>query len=206
MAITIRDGAANNKLGIHATSKAARVTQFDSRGIDRGAKASYAACTAAATAIGSTTVKQFSVLAASASKTIRLQRVRVAATCGTAAIYPDVKLLRCSTLSSGGTSTALTQVPLLSTSAAGSSALCVIYTAEPTEGTLVGTIGSATAFAPITGTPASGIVPVTFDFTNAGELESPALVAGSTQQFALKIGTAYSNALTVNVEWYWTEE
>ncbi len=206
MPLIIKSGVSTARATVGSTSKALYVNAVDSRGVDRGKKASYAACTAAAQAIGSTSVKQFSVLAASASKTIRLQRVRVSGTCGTAAIYADVKLLKLSTNPSSGTAVTLTQVPLISSSAAGSSGLCVIYSAEPTEGTVTGTIGSATMFAPITGTPATGGSIVDFNFAIAGELETPVLVAGGTQAFALKIGTAYSNALTLNVEWYWTEE
>ena len=206
MPLIIKSGASTARATVGSTSKALYINPVDSRGVDRGKKASYAACTAAATAIAGTSVKQFSVLSASLTKTIRLQRVRVSGTCATAAIYADVKLVKLSTNPSSGTKTDLIQVPLVSSSAAGSAVLAAIYTAEPTEGTVVGTLASATMFAPITGTPATGTSIMDFNFAVGGELETPVLVAAGTQAFALKIGTAYSNALTLNVEWYWTEE
>lgn len=206
MAYTIRDGSANNKWAIGATSLAGRVTPYDSRGINQGKVRSYSASTAAKTAIGSASVKVFSVLQCSATTTIRLQRVSVTVTCATAAIYADVVLIKNSTLSSGGTATALTKVPYVSGSAAATPALCSIYTAEPTEGTLLGTIASRQVFAPITGTPAVSVAPVEFNFSTAGQLEAPALAAAGTTEFALRIGTTYSNQATVTVTWEWTEE
>lgn len=205
MAYTIRDGSANNKWAIGATSLAGRVTPYDSRGINQGKLRSYAAGSAK-TALAATTVKVFSVLQASATTTIRLQRVRVSLTCATAAIYPDIQLIKNSTLSSGGTPTTLTKVPFVSSSAAATPALCNIYTAEPTEGTIIGVLASQQVFAPITGTPAVGVTPVVFDFSVPGQLEAPTLTAAGTTEFALRIGTAYSNALTATVSWEWTEE
>ena len=205
MAYTIRDGSANNKWAIGATSLAGRVTPYDSRGINQGKLRSYSAGSAKF-AVASTSVKVFSVLQCSATTTIRLQRVSVSLTCATAAIYPDIQLIKNSTLTSGGTKTDLTKVPYVSTSAAATPALCSVYTVEPTEGTLLGVVAARQVFAPITGTPATGVSTTVFDFSVAGQLEAPALTAGGTTEFALRIATAYSNQVTAVVTWEWTEE
>lgn len=186
---------------------ALKVREYDIRQVYRGIKRSYAACTLADfDAANGTGV--FATLSASATTIIRLQKVIISCASATAATYPQITLRKCSTLATGGTavSPALVQVPFISSSAAGSSAAVDVYTAAPTTGTVVGTIASVRVFAPIVGTPAVSILPVTIDFSKGGELETPTLTAGSTQQFALGFGAAPGQIIEVNLSWYWTEE
>lgn len=184
---------------------ALKTRRYDLRGNYRGQKATYSACTTAKTAVANSTAA-FSNLAASATKTIRLQKVIVSAVVATAANYVDIVLRKTSTLATSGTPTNLTQVPYISSSAAGTAAVCQIYTAAPTGGTLVGTLAVQTVFGPLLGTPAVSILPVTFDYTTESEQETPTLLAGGTQSFELGFGTAPGNAATVTVTWIWTEE
>jgi len=186
---------------------AVKTNDFDLRRVYRGKKRSYAASTLAAFAAANGT-GVFATLSASASTIIRLQRVIISMTSQSAATYPQIALRRCSTLATGGTavSPALVQTSLITSSTAGSSAAVDVYTAAPTTGTVVGTLASIRAFAPISGTPAVSIQPLILDFSVGGELESPTLLAGSTQQFALGFGAAPGQIIDVNLTWYWTEE
>lgn len=184
---------------------ALKTRRYDLRGNYRGPKVTYAACTTAKSVAVSGTAA-FSILAASATKTIRLQKVIFSGVVATAANYVDVVLRKTSTVATGGTPVTLTQTPYVSSSAAGTAAACNFYTAAPTSGTLVGTLGVQTVFGPLLGTPAVSILPVTFDYTTESEQETPTLTAGSTQSFELNFGTAPGNAVTCTVQWIWTEE
>lgn len=180
---------------------------FDLRRVYRGVKRTYSASTLAAFAAANGT-GVFATLTASATTIIRLQRIIISATSQTAATYPQVALRRCSTLATGGTavSPALVQTPFITSSAAATSAAVDVYTAAPTTGTVVGTLATVRVFAPISGTPAVSILPVTIDFAAGGEMETPTLLAGSTQQFALGFGAAPGQIIDVNLTWIWTEE
>lgn len=184
---------------------ALKVRRYDLRGVYRGQKVTYSAASPTAFSAASTTAP-FATITASATKTIRLQRVVVTATVATAAVYGTVALRKISAAPTGGTAVTLTQVPFISTSSAGSAALCQYYTSAPTAGTLVGTVASQMAFLPLTGTAALGVPTFTFDFANESEMETPTLVAGTTQGFELGFGVSVANAPSITVTFIWTEE
>ena len=111
-----------------------------------------------------------------------------------------------STAPTGGTEVALTQVPLNSAFPAGAATLCQVYTAAPTEGTLVGTVAvnrhvlkSATV---VDGAPFSD---VEFDF---GDLDqsSPVVLNSSAQALSLAFSAAPATAVTLSVEVEWTQK
>ncbi len=183
---------------------ALKVRRYDLRGTYRGQKATYSGANTAGVS-GASGGGIIAALGASTTKTIRLQRVVFSATVASAAIYVGLTLRKTSTLTSGGTPATLTQTPFVSTSAAGTAALCNTYSAAPTGGTLVGTLSTQQVFLPLTGTPALGITPVVFDFANEWEMETTTVVAGSTQGIELVISSP-GNVPTLAVTWIWTEE
>jgi hypothetical protein len=174
--------------------------------------ATYRASTTAKTAVAAGTAPFFAIYG-SATKIIRIESITISATVATAAVYGDFIVTKRSTAITGGTKTDLTQVPTDSKQSAGSASICGVYTAAPTAGTAVGPIAAASLFCPITGTPALMPPPYVFEFGAppfvgpSGEtgLELPVL-RGTTEGLDLSFGTTPTNAPTVSLTVYWTED
>lgn len=200
----IQSGAGSAQLIIDETSKAARVSSYDLRGNYIGQKVTYSASVTAKTAVAAGTGVFFAIYGSS-TKIIRVQKIVVAATVATAAVYGDIICFKRTAAISGGTKTDLTQVAMDSTSGSATASIVGLYTVAPTAGTGGGVIASQQAFMPITGTPAIDINPVVFDWSTRNEIESPVL-RGTTQGLELSFGTTPTNAPTVTVFVIWTEE
>jgi hypothetical protein len=128
------------------------------------------------------------------------------ATIATAALYVDPVLIKTSTATSAGTPTALTKVPLDSTSAAATANLVNFYTALATAGTPVGPIAIGHDFANITATIATGgVARFDFDWRGGREAEAPVL-RGTAQCLEASFGTTTTNAPTMTIGVIWTEE
>lgn len=206
-AAVIKSGASSDQLTIGATSKAARVTEYDDRGNSVGQKSTYSAGTTTATATAAGTGPFFSICG-SATKTIRVQKFNMNGSVATAATRSNVVLKKTSTATSAGTPTALTQAPHDSTNAAGTSNLVNFYAVLATAGTSVGIVGSLTKNFPITATVAATdyipemIFPLTMD-----KVETEAIVLrGTAQCMEASFGATTTNAPTLSVEVTWTEE
>lgn len=205
MAIILRSGATTDEITIDPTSKAARVTLYDSLGNNRGVKRTYRAATAAAfTAAAAVDVPWF-IIQGSATTVIRVQRISVSGLIGTLGIA-KINVRKYSTALSGGTSANLTAVPLDSNSGAATPNELKQYTAVPTAGTLVGNIGSKAALIK-SSTVADGsfFFEVGWDFRAVGESEAPVL-RGIAQGLGLVWSTAAAAAVLLQVEIEWTEE
>jgi hypothetical protein len=204
-AAIIQSGATSDLWTIDATSKAGRVSDYDVRGQFNGQKATYIAATALKTATAAGTTPFFSICG-SATKTVRIQRVEFDYTVATAAVHADPRLQKTSTATSGGTATALTAVPLDSNSAAATASLVNFYTALPTSGTVVGTIGIQMRWAQITATVTAGSATTrTMVMDPARETEAVVL-RGTGQCLQGSFGTTTTNAPTMTVLVAWTEE
>jgi hypothetical protein len=85
--------------------------------------------------------------------------------------------------------------------------LVQVYTAAPTEGTLVGTIGSHRFMAVATTANAAGTPPdnIEWDFRAHGG-SSGVVLRGTAQCLSLAFCTAPATAVTMVVEVEWTEE
>lgn len=205
MAVILRSGATTDELTIDPTSKAARITLYDTLGVNRGAKRTYRAATAAAfTAAAAVDVPWF-IIQGSATTIIRVQRISVSGLIGTLGIA-KINLRKYSSAPSGGTSANLTQVPVDSNSAAATLNELKQYTAVPTAGNLVGNIGSKGGLIKAT-TVADGsfFFEVTWDFRVLGESEPPVL-RGIAQGLGLVWSTAAAAAVLLQLEIEWTEE
>lgn len=197
----IKSGASSDQLTIEALSKAARVIQYDSLGVPRGAKRTYRASTATSFTAASSTAPFF-MIQGSATQTIRIQRITITGLTIAAVAYAIIELAKYSTIISAGTPVTLTQVPLDSNSAAGTANLVNVYTAAPTPGNLVGVIETWRTMVQSTTAAAAGIPDsYCFDFRNVGENESLVL-RGIAQGVGLNFDAAAANIVGgVMVEW-----
>lgn len=193
MAVT-KSGASTDLLTIDPTSKAARVTVYDTLGNNRGVKRTYRASTATGFTVASSTAPFF-MIQGSSTATIRIQRITISGVLIAAVAYAIIEVAKYSTAVSAGTPVALTPVPMDSNSAASTSSLINVYTAAPTAGTLVGVMESRRILVQST-TPAAGGVPdqYTFDFRNTGEAESLVL-RGTAQGVGLNFDAAALNQI-----------
>ena len=149
----------------------------------------------------------FFVISGSASKTVTIQRVSMSCPTLTAVAYHNIVVEKWSTAPTAGTATALTKVPLDSNYAAATANLVQVYTAAPTEGTLVGTIGSQRFLSTATTANAAGTPPdkIEWDFRAHGG-SSGVVLRGTAQCLSLAFCTAPASAVTMVVEVEWTEE
>lgn len=144
----------------------------------------------------------------SATKVIRLKKVRLSGTASTA-INISVYLTKHIVADTGGTpatGTALpTAYPMDSTNPAATATLQA-YTANPTVADAASTVtNSATLFLPVTST-ASGQNAVIFDWGSGGIAIQGPILRGVAQQVCVNLNgvTAPSSGL-LNVQWVWTE-
>jgi hypothetical protein len=201
----IKSGASSDLWTIDPVSKAGRVSLYDSLGNFRGTKATYRAANSAALAAAAGT-GLFFVISGSATKTLNVQRIVISGLTLTAVAYSIVLCQKYSTAPTGGTPVVFTQVPLDSTSAAGTAGLVQGYTAAPTAGTLVGPIGSRRSLMQATTAAAAGsTVEIVWDFRGQGETAAGTL-RGTAEAIALNFSAAPASAVTMSVEVEWTEE
>jgi hypothetical protein len=202
----IQSGATSDLLTVDPTSKAARVTLYDTRGNVCAQKATYSAATTAKTAVAAATTTPYAVIYGSGTKTIRVQRIVFCVTMATTGAYPDVVVYMRTASVTGGTSTNLTQVAHDSNSAAGTANFVKIYTAAPTPGTGGGVIATMMQYAPITATTTLGPAIFDFDWRIRDESEAPVL-RGTAQGLEVCFGTSIAtNQPTITVGFLWTEE
>lgn len=202
----IKSGATSDQLTIDPISKAARVTLYNSDGVYNGEKATYRASSIIPFVPAVTASRSIFVIGGSATKTIRVKRIRVSGFSLTAVAYIAINVVKYSTATTGGTSTSLVQVPLDSNFPAGTSAQVRTYTAVPTDGTLVGTIASWRTLMQATTAAAAGVIePHIFDFGDMPETTGIVL-RGTSQEVALVFPVAPATTVTMTVDVEWTEE
>lgn len=200
----IKSGASSDNMTVDATSKAARVTLYDTRGNAMCSKATYRASTADTVAAAASATAPFFVIYGSGTKTIKVQRIVVTGFTTTTLAIQGVSLIKYSSAPTGGTPVVLTQVPLDANDAAGTANTCQVYTAAPTAGTALGRIASRRALNKSTtvvdGSPMAEIV---FDFRGIDE-SMPVTLRGTSQGLGLQLHVATATTCSVEVEW--TEE
>lgn len=202
---TIKSGASTDVMTVGATNKAARMEPYDARGNSRGVKATYRAATTN-TVVAAAGAAMFFVITGSTTKTIIVQRIRITGMTLTAVAYHSLVVEKWSSAPTGGTATTLVQVPIDSNDGAGTATLCQVYTAAPTEGSLVGTIACTRNLGQATTAAAAGIPDEwVFDFRCVGEAGGVYL-RGSAQALSVAFGAAPGSAVTLGLEVEWTEE
>ena len=154
----------------------------------------------------------FFVISGSAFRTRTVRRIRVSGVhLTTLAVLTIVAEKWSTTAFTAGTETALTRVPLdAAYSAAQTDGLVQIYTAAPTEGTLVGTVGTRRVIAKST-TVVDGaeFADVEFDFTDPAfdipNQPSGAPLHGLLQSVSLAFAADPASAVTMSLEVEWVE-
>jgi len=200
----IKSGASSDQLTIDATAKAARIIKYDTRGNVLQPQPTYRACTADTVAAAASATAPFFVIYGSASTVVQIQRIVVSGATTTTLAIQGVSVIKYSTAPSGGTATALTQIPLDSNFSAATVATCQVYTAAPTAGTAIGRIASR-RFLNKSTTVVDGAASheTVFDFRGQ-DVAFPVTLRGTSQGIGLQLHVATATTLTVEVEW--TEE
>ena len=201
----IKSGASSDNLTIDATSKAARVTLYNADGTFYGEKPTYRASTIIPLVAAVTVNVPFFNIIGSASKVVRVKRIRVSGMTLTAVGYFAINAEKLSSASTGGTSTTPPAVPMDSADAA-ATAVVRAYTAAPTKGSLVGTIASWRALWQATTAAAAGQTwDHQFNFGDMPETKGVTL-RGVVQELALTFPVVLASAGTLAVDIEWTEE
>lgn len=179
---------------------AAQADTAGSRQINtEGKKATYSASAAVVLAASATDVF---TITGSASKTIRVNRIAVTGKATAASVFA-VDLSKRSTANTGGTSSAATAVPHDSASAA-ASATVLSYSANPTLGSLIGTVRLQLLAFTIAATTPFPPSPLVWDFTTRNG--QAVVLRGITQVLALSLEAQTVTGGAVFVEIEWTEE
>jgi hypothetical protein len=143
------------------------------------------------------------VLSGSATRTVKISKIRLYARQTTTA-YDTFHLLKRSSANTGGSSVSVTIVPADSGNAA-ATASAVYYTSNPTVGTLLGDISTFVTVVPTT-TAAVGNTNV-FELYNAKNEAQPLTLRGTAESIALNFGgVALPAGLKVQLEVTFTEE
>lgn len=148
----IKSGATSDQLTIDATSKAARVSQYDTAGRALGlqSKRTYSA---SGTFTPAATPNDLVTIFGSATQTIRVISMKIGAT-NTAAGSQQYNISKRSAVTTGGVAVPATAVPLDSTNAP-ATATVNHYTTDPTPGTALGNINILRVASPV-------LIPATF--------------------------------------------
>lgn len=187
------------------TSKALRVTPYNSDGSYAGQKATYRASTIIPLVVAVTVDRAFFIISGSATKKVTIKRIRVSGMTLTAVGYYAINVVRYSTATTGGTSTTLVNIQNDSDDSA-ATAVVKAYTAVPTDGNFVGTIASWRALWQATTAAAAGLT-TDHSFSFGDVLSSDGLVLrGTTQEIALRFPVVLASAGTLSVDVEWTEE
>lgn len=201
----IKSGASSDQMTIDPTSKAARVTLYNADGTTNSEKTTYRASTIIPLVAAVTVNVPIFNIIGSASKTVKIRRIRVSGMTQTAVGYFAINVEKLSTASTGGTSTTLFATPLDSADAA-ATAVVKAYTAAPTKGTLVGTLASWRALWQATVAVAAGLTDWhAFSFGDIPETRSIVL-RGVAQEVALTFPVVLASAGTLACDIEWTEE
>ena len=201
----IKSYDSTDALKVDATSKAARVTIYNTDGTANGEKATYRASTIIPLVAATTVNVPFFNIVGSASKTITVKRITVSGMTLTAVGYFTINVEKLSTASTGGTSTTLVATSLDSNNSA-ATAVVKAYTAAPTKGALVGTIASWRALWQATVAVAAGVTDYfSFNFGDMRETKG-VILRGTTQELALTFPVALGSAGTISCDIEWNEE
>lgn len=187
----IKSGGSSDQLTIDATSKAARVTLYDSTGreISAQGKRAYAA---AGSFTPAATPADLLTIFGSASTTVRLVSLKFGAQ-NTAAGSQQYFISKRSAVTTGGTPVAATIIPLDSNDAA-ATATINHYTADPTPGTALGNINIMRVASPVllAATFAGIVQNVLFEMlpTDGSGLVRPVTLRGVGQGVAVNFNDA----------------
>jgi hypothetical protein len=146
----------------------------------------------------------FFLISGSATRDVIVEKITFSGGTLTAVAYNSLVVEKFSTAASGGTATALTKTPLNSLSAASTVNTCQVYTAAPTEGTLVGTIACRRVLLQST-TAAAGGTPEAYEFDFTDVDGGGVVLHGVAQGLGLAFSTDPASDVTAGIEVQWKE-
>jgi hypothetical protein len=194
------------KVNYGADGSATDVSTANGLPVQQVRKDTYRASTTAVLVPAVTSPNPWFTIYGSATKTVKIQSIIISGLTLAAVAYLNIGLRKYSTAVSGGTSTALTKVPLDSASAAATATNINVYTAVPTAGTTLGDISSRRVLGQATTAAAAGVTQmVDFDFTPTGDGQAIVL-RGIAEGVGLYWITAPASAVSLLLRVEWTEE
>lgn len=181
-----------------ALSAAPALAQFQPTPSNPTRNSTYKASAIVTTAASATDIF---TLKGSATKVVTVTSIECSGLATTAGAA-ELTLIKRSAANTGGTSTAPVAVPVQSTLPAGTAAVAA-YTANPTVGTAVGTVGSKVVGLPLaTGAGGGG---VSWDFVSDG-FSQPIVLRGAAQSLSVNgNGATLAPGATLGCTFTWTE-
>ena len=147
----------------------------------------------------------FFVITGGTTREVRVRKLRVTGPLLTTLEVETIVAEKWSSAPTGGTATALTVVPLDSTQPATGATLVQVYTAAPTQGTLIGTVAARRGvFKSSTVVDGAPFFDTEFIFGDLPETK-PIILRSAAQALSLAFGAAPATAVTLDVEVEWTE-
>jgi hypothetical protein len=137
-------------------------------------------------------------------KEILVKSITISGPTLTAVEYLSIVARKFSTAAAGGTATDLTKVPLDATFPTAQLGTLKVYTAAPTDGTLVGVIAARRILGQATVAAAGGQPDiVTFDFSDLDG--GGVILRGAAQGLGLAFSSAPATAVTLSLDVAWDE-
>lgn len=162
-----------------------------------------------ATGVGivpASTATDLACITGSATKTIRLQYVRVSGSSGTLINVP-ITLVKRASADTGGTAALTTALPVpysLDSANAAASATTIAYTANPTiVDSSPGILDNDIVVFSTTGTASSNGA-IVFDYTGRNYMQAP-ILRGIAQQLCVNLNATTVSTGLVNITFRWTE-
>lgn len=202
----IKSGATTDQLTIDPTSKAARVSLYDAAGNPMIQKQSYVgSVTATASAAGTGVLMNFK---GSATKTVKVYRIRLTATVATTVIITNFLLSKRTVNGSGGTPVALTMLGA-DTNNTAATATGNLYSALATAGTGGGLLDMQTALIPLVSSTTLATSAIDFlapeSMDGSGVLQ-PWVLRGTSESLEIATLATMTNTPTFAVSVFFTEE
>lgn len=202
---TIRSSTTTDELIIDPTSKAARVTPYDTAGNKLLGLATFVAAVAPTATTAGTAGVVFNIIG-SATKTIRVYRIALVGTVATTAAEIRLNLAkRVTTTATVGTSAAITPIALDSANTA--TATANYWSVVGTVGTGGGVVDTKGALLPVIASATIGAANIIFDCPQIGSNEpSPYILRGVLQSLEITQVTAPANAPSFSVACWFSED
>ena len=185
------------------SSKAVRVSKYDSSGFFRDSKATFAGSITSAGIPAST---RMFYLSGSSSKLANLQRVKISGIIASAVVSGNAIMELYRTPFTGGTLTFLITTPFDSFNGLKPTTVPRVYSSTPNVGVAVGLIGNINFITQSSAAVAGGITQaVEWDFRTVGESGGIPL-RGPDQGVSILLQNLGAIAMTAAVDCQWTEE
>ena len=151
------------------------------------------------------TASDVACITGSATKTVRIQQIRLSGSAGTQVVIPAL-LIRRATVDSAGTSVVMTPYAMDTNNVASTVSAVAYYTANPTiNDTAPNMLDAASWVLQKTDGTNGAIAPYTlFDWTERNFMQAP-IIRGTSQQLCINVGLTSPSASLAQISYKWTE-